>query len=195
MTRRRAVAIGTGTVALAALAVAAVVAWYRVGDGPGDAIRVPGIPDASAPPRVADVAWMTVRMPIPRPQQPVPLASWQPGDRTVIERVTSWFADASISGPEPDKPLAARDYQLVLGLTDGAEVRVMPAYDCTGTPAGAGRQVTCAPVPGYVAFGARGRGRESRLWAPRLAEWLAGPWKSDFAWVETAGGPPPTPAP
>ena len=119
-----------------------------------------------------------VSLNIPNPSGVTAITPTASHDKAALKKVLGWLQTAKPVGDEdPYQPMPSQGpTTLVIQLTNGKEILVQPASNCTTT----GNSTVCKYAQGYIDFQYANSTQKLRLHSPELDTWLLGTWKSDL---------------
>ncbi|QSO46709.1 hypothetical protein [Alicyclobacillus mengziensis] len=134
-------------------------------------------PSSMTAPTLSEIKDAKVSLNIPSPNGSTSLTPTSPHDRAVLQKVIGWLQTAEAVGDEDlHQPMPSEGpTTLVLQLTNGMEILIQPASNCTTT----GNSTVCKYAQGYVDFQYADSTHKLRLHSPELDTWLLGTWKND----------------
>lgn len=130
-------------------------------------------------PTINQIQKAQVSLNIPNPSGVTPLNPSNPRDKASLQKVLNWVQTASPVGYEdPHHPMPSEGpTTLVLQLTNGKEILIQPATNCTTT----GNSTVCHDSKGYIDFQYADSTKKLRLASSELDSWLIGGWKKDVS--------------
>lgn len=135
-------------------------------------------PSTISVPTLSQIKSADVSLNIPNPSGVTGITSTAPYDKAVLQKVLGWLQTAKPVGNEdPHQPMPSEGpTTLVIQLTNGKEILVQPARNCTTT----GNSTVCKNAQGYIDFQYANSTQKLRLYSPELDTWLFGTWKGDL---------------